>query len=192
MVDEWIVLFHLFNTLLCFKVVFDQEDPVFDCVHVCSINKLLQLLLFIMRRIAHRGNYQGKNVERENTYLYLKEAIIAGFDVEVDVWLIDDKFFLGHDGPNEEVSLDQLKFIQPFAWFHAKNYAALETLLTNRMHVFFHDQDEYTITSRGYIWAYSGKFVGPNAIACMPESTPGFSVPSNAAGICSDYFMPVE
>ena len=142
-----------------------------------------------MKQIAHRGNFRGKNPERENTFAYLKEAIIAGFEVEVDVWLLDRKFYLGHDGPGEEVTIEALKFIQPHAWFHAKNHAALEELLVNRMHVFFHDRDEYTLTSRGFIWAYSGKFVGPNGIACMPEATEGFEVPANAAGVCSDNFM---
>ncbi len=34
--------------------------------------------------IAHRGNLEGPNKERENEPSYLKEAIEAGYDVEVD------------------------------------------------------------------------------------------------------------
>lgn len=139
-----------------------------------------------MRLIAHRGNVFGPNPEKENTFEYLKETIKSGFDVEADIWEIDSRFFLGHDAPTSEIKWEDIKLIQPFTWFHAKNLAALNTLMRNRIHVFFHDKDDYTITSKGFVWAYSGKDIGPNGIACMPESTPGFIVPSDVYGVCSD------
>ena len=144
-----------------------------------------------MIQIAHRGNFKGVNKERENTIPYLKEAISAGYDVEVDVWFIDGKFFLGHDGPEHQATLKELLELGDHAWFHAKNYGALVELLSFDMHVFFHDRDEYTLTSRGIIWAYSGKFVNGFAIACMPEMTRGFVVPDDALGVCSDNFEAV-
>lgn len=141
-----------------------------------------------MIRIAHRGNYKGVNKERENTLPYLLEAIAAGYDVEVDVWKIDGQYLLGHDGPTHPISIADLINISDKAWFHAKNYEALEGLLKFEMHVFFHDGDDYTLTSNGIIWAYSGKYVSSLAIACMPESTPGFVVPEDVMGVCSDNF----
>ena len=58
-----------------------------------------------MIRIAHRGNYKGRDVLRENTISYIEEAIAAGFDVEIDVRLVGGKWFLGHDNPQEEIPL---------------------------------------------------------------------------------------
>ena len=141
-----------------------------------------------MIKIAHRGNFKGVDKQRENTIPYLREAISHGYDVEVDVWLQGKKFFLGHDGPIHPVKISELLLIQENAWFHAKNFEALSELLNFRLHVFFHDQDEYTLTSRGFIWAYSGKYINEFGIACMPESTPGLIVPDRAYGVCSDNF----
>ena len=141
-----------------------------------------------MIKIAHRGNFKGVDKKRENTIPYLKEAIYNGYDVEVDVWYCNGEFFLGHDSPKHRVSLFDLFYIREFAWFHAKNYEALVELLQHELHVFFHDQDEYTLTSRGIIWAYSGKYVNGYGIACMPEATPGFQIPDDVLGICSDNF----
>ena len=33
-----------------------------------------------MIKIAHRGNYKGRNVDRENTISYIEEAIAAGYN----------------------------------------------------------------------------------------------------------------
>ena len=50
--------------------------------------------------ISHRGNLNGKMPQNENHPDYIDEAIHAGYDVEVDVWMIDNELFLGHDEPN--------------------------------------------------------------------------------------------
>lgn len=189
MVNEWIVVFKLLDLLTVFEEVLYQKDPILYCVHFgCSINIIIIIYHEqIMRLIAHRGNFNGPNPARENRLDYLKEAIDAGFDVEVDIWEIDGKFFLGHDAPTHQVSWEEIKMLQPYSWFHAKNLQVLTTLLSHRLHVFFHDQDEYTLTSRGFIWAYSGKDIGANGVACMPESTPGFSIPKGVYAVCSDW-----
>ena len=51
----------------------------------------MQLLL------AHRGNINGKQPDRENSPSYILEAIDAGYSVEVDVWLSEGerKLYLG-------------------------------------------------------------------------------------------------
>jgi hypothetical protein len=49
--------------------------------------------------ISHRGNISGPNPERENHPDYILEALQAGYEVEIDVWFVDGKFKLGHDGP---------------------------------------------------------------------------------------------
>lgn len=108
--------------------------------------------------IAHRGNTMGSNPERENNPLYLQEAIASGFRVEVDVWLVNGKYMLGHDAPQYEVGI---KFIEgDNFWCHAKNKEALAALSQNNgVNVFWHEKDQFTLTSWNQIWTYPTNFV---------------------------------
>ena len=49
--------------------------------------------------ISHRGNIDGVKPTKENSPEYILEAISLGYDVEIDVWKVDGKWFLGHDEP---------------------------------------------------------------------------------------------
>jgi hypothetical protein len=49
--------------------------------------------------ISHRGNIDGKNPQLENKPSYIDHAISLGYDVEIDIWMIDGFLFLGHDAP---------------------------------------------------------------------------------------------
>ncbi|MGA0351970.1 MAG: hypothetical protein ACO3MF_04430, partial [Acholeplasmataceae bacterium] len=57
-----------------------------------------------MRLIAHRGNINGKKLSLENNPNYIKDAIIKGYDAEIDVWFVGEKFILGHDEPQYEIN----------------------------------------------------------------------------------------
>lgn len=145
-----------------------------------------------MRLIAHRGNYKGKDEARENSIPHLLDAIDQGYDVETDIYYQKGFWFLGHDFPKYPVSREFLERLSPYTWFHAKNYITFCELLNNRFHCFFHGQDEYALTSNRIIWAYSGKYISNEyaSVAVMPESCPGYEVPSNIYGVCSDDLRP--
>lgn len=107
-----------------------------------------------MIKIAHRGNFHGVNKDRENTPSYIEEAVVAGYDVEVDAWLVDGKWMLGHDFPKHEVQLSF--FERPNIWTHAKNLIGYVSLYHNtKAHVFWHNRDEFVFTSKGIKWANS-------------------------------------
>lgn len=138
--------------------------------------------------ISHRGNIDGPNPERENTLEYIQEAIEAGYDVEIDLWLVDYEPWLGHDKPQyqtewhdiEELGLKNL-------WVHCKNIEMLDDLLPYpSFHCFWHQEDDVTLTTNKYIWTYPGKTLIEGAIAVMPERFPEWDI-SKAGGICSDY-----
>lgn len=131
--------------------------------------------------IAHRGNINGPNKERENTPVYIDEALALGFDVEIDVWVKDGQLFLGHDEPETPIDVNFLNERESKLWCHAKNLEALEYLLEHGFHTFFHDSDEYTITSKGYIWAHQNSKLSSNTICVMGTPT------SNCIGWCSDH-----
>tara|TARA_Y100000992_G_scaffold235134_1_gene165954 strand:+ start:183 stop:617 length:435 start_codon:yes stop_codon:yes gene_type:complete len=135
--------------------------------------------------IAHRGNVNGLNPERENTVAYIEEALGQGYHCEIDIIDYDNnQFTLGHDKDGEKVSTDWLK--NNNLWCHAKSYKALEAMIAKGIHCFFHRSDDYTLTSFGYIWAYPGKTGGQKSIAVHPEKLTPEEV-KKFDGVCSDY-----
>ena len=138
--------------------------------------------------IAHRGNIYGPNKERENTEEYINEALKLGFDVEIDVWLINNEWYLGHDEPQHKTTLEFLK--NDKFWCHAKNLCTLSELIKHKdIHTFSHDNDPVIITSKGYLWAFPGMPINSETIAVMPERVNNYSEQQlkNCKGICSDY-----
>lgn len=137
-----------------------------------------------MEFIAHRGNIKGPNPSEENKPEYINKAIEKGYGVEIDVWKIGDKLFLGHDEPQYEIKGSYLK--NPKFWCHAKNIESLEYMLKHNIHCFWHQEDNYTITSKGYIWCYPGKKTPVGSICVMPEkyNTEKYDM---CYGVCSDF-----
>jgi hypothetical protein len=134
--------------------------------------------------ISHRGNIAGPKPDRENHPSYILEALAAGFDVEVDVWSVDGELFLGHDMPQYEVSIDFLK--NDHLWCHAKNLEALSAMLSCEIHCFWHQEDDYTLTSRGFIWTFPNKNLTTGSICVkIGKRTDDFS--ESIAGVCSDW-----
>lgn len=138
-----------------------------------------------MLKISHRGNLNGPS-HRENQPHYLIEAIEAGYDVELDMWKIDDALWLGHDTPDHMISESFLLEIGHAAWIHCKNLEALHFLSTvfPQLNYFWHQKDDYTLTSQGYIWAYPGRETTSNSVIVALDR----SLPEGIYhGICSDY-----
>lgn len=140
-----------------------------------------------MKVIAHRGNLSGPNPKLENNPDYLLKAIEKGYDVEVDVWYdkIQNQIFLGHDNPMYLIK--DKKFLKnEHMWCHAKNLDALEFMLKNKIHCFWHEHDERTLTSKGYIWTYPYKeTVVEKSVICM--ISPDDQAPKDCYGICTDW-----
>lgn len=143
--------------------------------------------------IAHRGNTNGKFESYENEPNYIDMAIKKGFDVEIDIWCIDNQIYLGHDEPQYGIDFrwlcDRIKKL----WIHCKNLEAL-VLLKNcgyDVNYFWHQEDDFTITSMGYFWTYPGKELSSNSVAVMPE-TKEFKDIEKAYAICSDYVEKIK
>lgn len=140
-----------------------------------------------MIKIAHRGNIKGPS-PRENHPFYIEEAIYAGFDVEVDIRLIDSQLWLGHDEPQYLTSKTFLDRYKNSLWIHCKNLGALEyfSSLKEDYKYFWHEEDSYTLTSNGLIWTYPGEATTNKSILVLrgQEKAPD---PSTVFGICGDY-----
>ena len=139
--------------------------------------------------ISHRGNFEGPIPKLENTPEYIDNAISLGYQVEIDVWSIDGVLFLGHDKPISGVTQEWLNKRAHLLWVHCKNIEAMVALneFPNQhlLNYFWHQEDDITLTSKGYIWAYPGKQPIKNSIAVMPELNKDDL--TKAIGICSDY-----
>jgi hypothetical protein len=143
-----------------------------------------------MKYISHRGNINGRIDDAENHPHYVYDTIVMGYDVEIDVWYVDGKLWLGHDEPQYEVELDWLVKQSPFLWIHCKNTEALSyfsqyNIGNDTFNFFWHEEDTATLTSKGYIWAYPGKQPIEGSIAVMPEIHNDDTI--GCWGICSDY-----
>mgnify|MGYP001307766934 CR=1 FL=1 len=136
-----------------------------------------------LKFISHRGNIDRVNENLENNPNYIQKALDLGYDVEIDVRLIDENLFLGHDNPDFEVSLDFLK--NEKLWCHAKNLDALDFMIKEEIQCFWHQEDDYTITSKGFIWTYPGKKLFLKSICVLPEKFNYKKI--KCSGICSDF-----
>ena len=140
--------------------------------------------------ISHRGNLNGLSV-RENEPEYIHESLVHDFDVEIDVWYIDGEFWLGHDRPQYQIEENFLENSR--LWCHAKNIDALYKMKINSLiHCFWHQEDDVTLTSRGFFWTYPGKQLTKKSICVLPEFEDKKSkviLPKNVAGICSDFVV---
>ena len=136
-----------------------------------------------MKFISHRGFINGKDKNLENNPEQIAYLMSKGIDVEIDIRIHKDKFYLGHDEPMYEVTKDFIENNK--LWCHAKTYSSLELLSKTNCHYFWHQEDDYTITSKGFIWVYPGKQLIKNSICVLPED---FNLDtSQCYGICTDY-----
>ena len=136
-----------------------------------------------MYLISHRGNLNGIDKDDENNPDYINQAISRGYDVEVDVRYESGQFFLGHDFNQFQVKDDFL--LNNKLWCHAKTNEALIALDRIKAHYFWHQEDDYTITSKGFFWTYPGKKLLQKSICVLPERANYDKI--DCLGICSDF-----
>jgi hypothetical protein len=141
-----------------------------------------------MIKIAHRGNLMGSIPTLENRPDYLIDAIAQGYEVEVDVWWHENFIYFGHDNPQYLVQPEDFHKIRDHAWFHCKNFNALQHFIDHHptSRFFWHEEDDFAFTSNGYIWTYPGKPTGPNSIK-VDLKLDNHELMHTPAGICTDY-----
>ena len=142
-----------------------------------------------MKLIAHNGNVNGPDPSKENTPEQIEWCIDNGYDVEIDVRYNPDKdkFYLGHDEHQHEVNWWWLAGKSARLWIHCKDLTTLHefTANTSGYNYFWHQGDDYTLTSKGQIWASSGKPYKDDTVIVVenPEDVKEY----DCYGICSDY-----
>lgn len=67
-----------------------------------------------------------------------------------------------------------------------KKLEALEKMSQNKkIHCFWHQEDDFQLTSKNYIWTYPNKPLGRHSVCVLPENPRQIS---GVAGICLDDF----
>ena len=149
-----------------------------------------------MKLIAHRGNIDGPDYSKENNPDYIEQAISQGFDVEIDLRYssLDKNLYLGHDEPTYKINWFWLGKYKDYLWIHCKNIEALYEFShgTSGFNYFWHQNDDYTLTSRNYIWTYPGKPYTSKSVIVMPEWNKNVNEfvdlrAYDCFGVCSDY-----
>lgn len=145
-----------------------------------------------MKLIAHRGLFMGPDKNLENHPDQIDLALSRGYECEIDLWIIDNQLYLGHDGPQYAIKDDYLKN-KPF-WIHAKHLASLDWLLTTDYNYFWHQEDDYTLTSHRFIWAYPGQPTTARSVQVMPETAdPELkNIDFNCFAVCTDWVERVQ
>lgn len=147
-----------------------------------------------MKLIAHRGNVYGPDNEKENSPDHILNAIDLGFDVEIDVWGKDNDLFLGHSEPQYDVDNSFIENFSDKFWVHCKNLEALYicNFLLKDINFFWHQEDDYALTSKKIFWTYPGKHLSTNSILVLPEKNNYEDLGGKFYGICSDYVLNIK
>ncbi len=138
-----------------------------------------------MRLISHRGNVFGPDKQKENKPDQISKVLSMGFDCEIDLWFVDKSYYLGHDKPTYEVSLDFIR--RKGLWLHCKNFESLRSVPKN-CDYFWHQSDDFTLTSKGYIWTFPEKRVGKMSII-VDNNANWKNKHYDCFAVCSDYIL---
>lgn len=140
--------------------------------------------------ISHRGNIDGKNSSLENNPDQIDFLTSKKINVEIDVWFKNKKIYLGHDNPDTEINISWLYEKIKFLWIHCKTFETIDFFYRQdkKFNFFFHQNDDLTLTSLGYIWVYPGKTFNKNSIiVCNSKKELKKIAEHKPLGICSDF-----
>ena len=138
-----------------------------------------------MKIISHRGNINGPDSDSENNPKKIEQALNLGYECEVDVWSQSGALTLCHDFKNDKHYSINAEFLKKDGlWCHAKNIEALSAMIFLGVHCFWHQEDNHTVTSKGFIWSHPKSAKNKSAIHVENNFCPDLI--GKCLGICSD------
>jgi len=143
--------------------------------------------------ISHRGNINGPSKD-ENNPIRIEDIILHGYDVEIDLRILNSEFYLGHDTEDYKVSEKWILKHKDKLWIHCKTIDTIQQIHNSKLlgdtNYFFHYNDKCTLTSKGFLWVFPGFQPIQNSIAVLPELKDDNI--SKSIGICSDFIKRYE
>lgn len=152
--------------------------------------------------IAHRGLIEGPSKELENNLNNILTNIkLFPFLInEIDIWIDSENIYLGHDNKdnviNPEILFDNYKnLIIHFKGIILNTNESLKIFnqITEKCHYFVHQEDDFSITNKGWVWTHPRKGFVKNTICVLPEKFTSIDEAlkhklfSNLLGVCTDY-----
>lgn len=152
--------------------------------------------------ICHRANLMGPS-DAENKLCSIMNCLLNyNYDVEIDIHFIDGVIHVGHDLPAKFIMTTQ-DFLNTFSsykerlWLHCKNIESiiLFSELDVKFNFFGHTDDEFVLTSYGYIFTRPN-VIHKKSIVVMPELIINDNKINidhfNSEGILTDYPIQYE
>jgi hypothetical protein len=151
--------------------------------------------------ISYQGIFDGSNYEDANTPKQIGKALSAGFSVNIDVWRIDNKLFVGNNQPTIEVTE---RYIQGNRfWINAKNADMQDWIETQSSRLYpnyFWFQSPtpppaYTTASNGKLITPGTVPINSNSVMYLPEIDDRSlftMVKVRAYAICSTYLTTIR
>lgn len=106
-----------------------------------------------MKIISHRGNLNGPDETIENTECAIDHAISLGFDVEIDLRYYHGAFYLGHDEPQYQITLEWIHNRRHFLWIHCKDLDSF-AVSPGSWNKFCHTQDPVVAVLPNKMWVH--------------------------------------
>lgn len=135
-----------------------------------------------MKIISHRANLYGKDLKTENNPSQIDKVIEMGFDVEIDLRVVNGTIYLGHDLPQYPIDFKWLEERENKLWIHAKDYDCVSFLKKTNLNWFWHDKDDMTLTSHGIIWSNIDKYFNGGITVSLYHR----ELPDYILGVCTD------
>lgn len=146
-----------------------------------------------MKLISHRGNIDSLKPDLENSPKYIDAAINLGYDVEIDIRLINDELFLGHDAPDYKITLKWLLDRKNNLWIHTKNFTALSYLIDYDIKTFYHKKEDHVIINNcNLIWSHNLYEANEKSIIPLLNISEMNNINYNVYGICSDFVLNIR
>tara|TARA_X000001036_G_scaffold406444_1_gene415156 strand:+ start:574 stop:1035 length:462 start_codon:yes stop_codon:yes gene_type:complete len=143
-----------------------------------------------MKIISHRGNLSYPDPDLENRPDRIEEVISKGFDCEIDVRMEKGTFLLGHDFGQYKVEFEWLKNLSEYLWIHCKDHSSMAKFTSekNELNYFWHENDDFTLTSKNYIWtAQQIKFKNLSRTVLVDVNRKNINSINQYFGVCTDY-----
>ncbi len=135
--------------------------------------------------LSHRGLIEGPDSNLDNNPKYIKQLLSKGVFVEVDVWYLNDQYYLGHDFGKYKI--EESFLMHPSLYCHAKHFDSFYKMLQNhRIHCFYHTDEDFVLTSHFRIWQANYNNLSPLTIVVDTTKNPDYN--AKCYGICCDYY----
>lgn len=114
--------------------------------------------------IIHRSQLHQNTPE--NTLLGMNECLHSGFSAEIDVYLIDGRYFIGHDLDNlATVKFEEIDKANVFIHMKSLNFTH-----TKNADLFYMEDDPVTLTLKGRQWVNAHvSHQNKNTVICSNE-----------------------